>query len=647
MPTSDSAPFLQALVRPARRLTAASLALLGIMAAACTESVPPPTIATLRIQPQIDSFFVGKASSANPFAVTLFDANTTDITAGRTITYSSTATDVFTVDSKTGVVTGKTLGSGFFRATADGRFIEAGVKIIFPVDRVQLNFNDFSMSVGSTRQLIPNLIAPDGSTISNRVVSYSSSNPNIVSVSTGGVVTSVAEGTATITASVEGKTANVIVTVTRDPVASIRMTPQVNQLMRVGGQLQVTALPLNNLGQALTGRTITWTTNNPAIATVNSQGVVTAIGVGNATVSAESETRIGTLGITVTEVPAKTVTIEPDTFQLGTNLSRQLAPTVIDSAGRVVSSFTNRQVVWQSSSSIVASVSTTGVVTGQGAGTARVWVTVDGVRSNDVVVQVAPLVATVRITPFNPQILRIGTTVQLSAQGLDQSNQVIPGKVANWVTNNPSVVSVSTNGLVTGIATGTTTVTAEIDNRTANLQITVTLVPVGSVTFTPASDTLVENDQVQFNPVVRDTSGKVITSLIGRNAIFTSNNLPIATVSNQGVVTAQAEGVATIVATIDGVVSNDLTIRVARVTSVTLSPNTASVAVGTTRQLTVTIRDAAGNTLTSSRPITWNTSNGGIASVTQAGVVTGVAAGTVTISANLNGVIGTATITVP
>jgi uncharacterized protein YjdB len=157
----------------------------------------------------------------NPFAVTLFDANNGEISDGRTITYTSSMPDIFSVDPRTGAVTGKTTGAGLYRATVSGRFIEASVKIISPVDRVQLNTGDFVLTVGNTRQLVPTLTSPNGSAISGRAINFASSNPAVASVGTGGLVTAVTEGTTTITATSEGGT--VVVTVQREMVASIRL----------------------------------------------------------------------------------------------------------------------------------------------------------------------------------------------------------------------------------------------------------------------------------------------------------------------------------------------------------------------------------------------------------------------------------------
>jgi len=451
-------------------LGAAVIVLAGV-AGGCTESVPPVTIASLRIVPQSDSFFVGQTTAANPFAVTLLDANGNEISDGRQITYTSSNTTLFTVDASTGAVTGKGVGSGLYRATVGGRFTEANVKIIRPVAQIQLNTPDFSLTIGQTRQLIPTLVADDGSAISGRLVTYSTSNLSVATVSTTGLVTALSEGTAIITAFSEQKTSTVTVTVMRDPVAVVRLTPSFSQLMRVGGQLQVTATAFNANNQALTGRTVTWSSSAPQVASVNGQGQVTAL------------------------------------------------------------------------------------------------------------------------TP------------------------------------------------------GTATISADIETKTANLPITVTLVPIGSVTLV-ANDTLAEGDVRQYNPVVKDSTGKTLTSLVGRTLSFQSNNLPIASVANTGVVNALSQGNATITATVDNVISNDLALRVARITSVTLSPNPATIGVGGNQTLTVTLKDASGNVLTTSRPIAFQSSAPGIAAVNQAGVVAGVSVGTATISASINGIVGTATITV-
>jgi len=287
------------------------------------------------------------------------------------------------------------------------------------------------------------------------------------------------------------------------------------------------------------------------------------------------------------------------------------------------------------------------VVTGTGAGSARLSVTVDGLRSNEIVVQVSQSVTSVTLSPSSTQILRIGGTVQVTATPRDNQGQIVPGKTVSWTSNNPTIASVSNNGFVTALAVGSTSITADVDGVSRSLNVTVTLVPIGTVTYTPSSDTLVAGDVKQYNAVVKDTAGRTLTTLAGRNVSTQSNNTPVATLTSLGVVNAVAQGVAVLVLTVDGVASNDLTITVAQVASVTVTPNPGSVTVGATLQLTAVLRDIAGNVLTTSRAISWSTNSSNVALVSPAGIVTGVTTGQATITAQINGVIGQAIVNVP
>jgi hypothetical protein len=96
----------------------------------------------------------------------------------------------------------------------------------------------------------------------------------------------------------------------------------------------------------------------------------------------------------------------------------------------------------------------------------------------------------------------------------------------------------------------------------------------------------------------------------------------------------------------DGVADTaDVTVSPVVVASLTIAPGSASVAVGETVQLTATPRDAGGSVLTD-RAIVWASGNAAVATVTAAGVVTGVAPGTTSVTAECEDVMVTATVTV-
>jgi hypothetical protein len=138
-------------------------------------------------------------------------------------------------------------------------------------------------------------------------------------------------------------------------------------------------------------------------------------------------------------------------------------------------------------------------------------------------------------------------------------------------------------------------------------------------------------------------------SLAGcRPVAWTSSNSAVATVSSVGLVTAVSAGSATITASVDGIgATTAITVANVPVASVIVSPDSAMLVVGVTRQLTAGTRDAAGNGL-SGRTVTWSSSAPSVAIVSSIGVVTAMASGSATITATTaeEGISGTATLTV-
>jgi uncharacterized protein YjdB len=256
-------------------------------------------------------------------------------------------------------------------------------------------------------------------------------------------------------------------------------------------------------------------------------------------------------------------------------------------------------------------------------------------------------VATVRITPLVPPTLRVGGKVQLSATGLNAAGQPLTGRPVNWTSTNPNVATVSSSGEVTALGVGTSTIIAEIDQRQGQVGVTVTLIPVGTVTLTPSSVSMFRGEQRQLTLTSTDSTGATITNYQGRNVVFNSTNLPVAQVSPQGVVFGADSGKANITVTVDQVTSNVVAVTVALVpvNNITVNPNPGSVKAGLTLQMQATLRDANGNILVG-RPVTWSVSDTSKATISPAGVLSAIAAGGITVTATSEGVSGSATVTI-
>jgi len=169
-----------------------------------------------------------------------------------------------------------------------------------PVASVAVTPATSALIVGQTASLSATAKDADGNVIQGRTIQWTTSNASIATVSTSGLVTAVAEGIATVSAAVEGKVGRTEVTVSRVPVASVRLTPLTVVLER-GKTRQLTATALDAAGNVLDGRTIQWTTDAPAVATVSAAGLIQAVAEGYADITATVDGKTATSAVTVTE----------------------------------------------------------------------------------------------------------------------------------------------------------------------------------------------------------------------------------------------------------------------------------------------------------------------------------------------------------
>jgi hypothetical protein len=157
--------------------------------------------------------------------------------------------------------------------------------------------------VGGTTQLTATAKDANGSVLSGRTVSWSSSSTTVATVSATGLITAVGAGSAGITATSEGKSGSATVNVTVIPVASVAVTPASASIF-VGGTTQLMATAKDANGNVLSGRTPTWSTSNVAIAAVSATGLVTAVAVGAAIITANVEGVSGSSSVAVAAASA-------------------------------------------------------------------------------------------------------------------------------------------------------------------------------------------------------------------------------------------------------------------------------------------------------------------------------------------------------
>ena len=154
------------------------------------------------------------------------------------------------------------------------------------------------LQVGGTLQLTASTRDAKGNSLTGRTITWTSASSAIASVSNSGVVTGVAVGSAVITATSEGKSGSQTVNVVPPPVASVSVTVASGNL-QVNQTTQATAVTRDANNNVLTGRNISWSSNNTQIASVSTAGVVTALTAGSTTITATSEGKSGSAQVTV------------------------------------------------------------------------------------------------------------------------------------------------------------------------------------------------------------------------------------------------------------------------------------------------------------------------------------------------------------
>ena len=506
------------------------------------------------------------------------------------------------------------------------------------VTSIDLTPTTVNIRAGSTATITARPLDSNRNTVDTRGITWSSSNKLVATVSANGVVTALSPGDARIAASAMGKSAVANVSVTARVIASVVVTPATVS-MRVGISAPLQAQTLDVDGLVLSGRTVAWISSNTAIATVNAQGTVTGIAPGATTVTATSEGRSGQVAVTVTLLPVQTIVISPALDTLGVGTERALSAVLRDASGATL---TGRALAWSSNNVAVATVSSTGVVNALAPGTTSIVAGSEGRVGSASIIVLARLAGTVTVTPSSTTLIVNGTQ-QLTTQITDSLGTLLTGRVIAYNSDAPAIATVNTSGIVTAIAPGIARVTATSEGKSGSVSITVIAEPVVSVQLSPSTLNVLTGSTQQLTAVALSSVG---TPLLGRPVTWTAGAPTIASVTSSGVVSALTPGVAIIFAAIDGVfATSTVTVTRPSVASIAIAPVTPSVAVEDAVQLTATLRDIVGTSL-SGRVMTWASADERVAFVSSSGLVVGFKVGIVRITVTSEGVSASTLVTV-
>lgn len=478
-----------------------------------------------------------KATETAALVATVLPETTTD----KAVTWKSDNEAVATVDAN-GVVTAIAVGEANITATTtDGTNLSASCKVtVIPTlaETITLNQTAVSLKATETAELSVNILP---ATTTNKAVTWKSQNEAVATVDANGVVTAIAVGETTITVTTadgSNLSATCKVTVVPTPAASITLnTTAVTLKATETATLTTTILPATT-----TNKAVTWKSDNEAIATVDANGVVTAIAVGEANITAtttDGTNLSATCKVTVEQTFASSISLDKTSISLKATESETLKATILPATT------TNQAVIWKSDNEVIATVDANGVVTAHEVGVATITATTtDGTNlSASCTVNVIHTQASSITLNMTEVSLKALETAELSVEILPATTT---NKVVTWKSDNEAIAKVDANGIVTAIAVGETTITATTtdgSNLSASCKVTVIPTLASSITLDKTEVSFKANETVTLTPTILPAT---TTNTI---VVWTTTDEKVAIVDAEGVVTAIGVGEATITAT--------------------------------------------------------------------------------------------------
>jgi len=265
----------------------------GKAAVAQIQVVPVPVVA-VRVSPASRDLTVGETAqlTAEPL-----DAQGA-VLSGRSVAWSSSRPNIAAV-SGSGVITALSPGGAVITATAEGKSGVAAITVSpAPVASVTVSPTSATLVVGQTVQLEAQPRDASGRPLDGRAVTWSSNRSDVATVTSTGIVATVSVGTATITASSEGRSGTAAIVVEAPSVSRVEVTPA-SATVGVGGSFRLTATVFDSRGNVVPGAPVAWASSDTRIAVVDNTGRVFGVDDGTVVITATSGDKAGTASIRV------------------------------------------------------------------------------------------------------------------------------------------------------------------------------------------------------------------------------------------------------------------------------------------------------------------------------------------------------------
>ncbi len=614
-----------------------------------SNNTPPPgvtaSLTSLQVSPGNASVAPG---AAQQFTATgkYSDGSSKDLTASAQWKTSDSSIASVSGGKVTGFGAGTvmvTATSGKFSASATLQVNSAATNLA----SISLSPAASSLPVNTSQQFTATGTYKDGSSRDlTALVSWASSFSSIATIDVTGLATGKAAGATTISASLGGVTGSSSLTVTAPTISSIVVTPDGLTLgIGIGQQYTATAVYSDGSTQDLVSG-VTWSSSAPGVATINSSGLATTVGAGSATITAKvgSLTDTTLLTVVAANLVSISVTPTPVSIAIGTDQQFSAVGSFNDGSTQLLTSVT-----WSSSSSSVATVNSTGLASAVGTGTATITATSGPVSGTAALTVTGATVTSIAVTPANSN-MPVGTTKQFTATATfsDSTSEDVTASVL-WGSSKPGVASINNQGLVSSVATGSTTISAVLGSVTGTTTLTVTTVKLVGIAILPSNPRIEARTFVKFTAVGTFSDGSTGSNLAGVS--WKSSTPKIASMRSSGTAFGKKTGSATITASASGLKgTTTLTVSNGTLVSVAITPANSTVSNGSKQQFTATGTFSDSTTQNITLNVHWSSSHASVATIANApstaGLATTAGVGSTTIGANSGGVTSSTSLTV-
>ncbi len=552
------------------------------------------------------------------------------------VMWVSSDNSIVTVDDK-GVITGVKGGQAAVSVISeDGiKVASCTVTVREPVTSIQLDVHRVTTSLLTGTYQLTYTIEPKGEGV-NRDVTWTSSAPDIATVSENGLVTFLKPGKATIVVKTidGGISGNLIDTCEfyiNNPVTSVDLD-YTDITLKMGEEFRLTALVLP---EDASDKTVLWSSSDTNVATVNENGMVTAVNSGSATILCKSADSGETSMCNVTVYqPVTGVTISNESMTVRKGQEFWLNATCQPENAM------NKLIIWSSSDTSIATVDKNGKVTAVEPGDCVITATSQdsGVTARCSLTVTQPITGISLNTNAKTILAGEKFVIIPTIEPLDADN-----KNVTYTSSDTSVATVDSDGIVTGVRGGKTVIIVKTEERGLIASCLVTVQEfVSSVNITQ------DSAQMNLGAVLQLQAEVLNETATNRKLTWSSTNNGILQVDSTGKVTAVGMGTATIYAyATDGSGLYDtcqITV-IKPVGSIVIQPSSVTVSEGKTARVTATVYPADA----SIQDIEWSSSDPTVATVDYNGEITGITKGICKIfatSSDGNNIVGVCRVTV-